>query len=444
MATPYNIHVKPHESGLLRFPQDDASADKVSELLQKDLENHHVFFNTEGFHNHIPHHLLTLYGTGAGSSALQAAFSKNASYQIRASTPKSSIVEELQADYPAAAPKYLGKGKHYAAFLRFFQAEMETKSWQDVLQEYVFKEDDATAKDLYERLFAGFLHPMIQLMFGVEWQQPAILAEGLAQAAVHDNWLGGFLAEAEKRAEQRESVTYRPLTELFEELHDKRHEKLARSARLDDSQKIRDGVMARAPEEALDYVSQIKVRPEELEERTAEMAHNAAYIAAASSWHPPHIPKYDFFLIHHLNAFPIFLTINEQDWIPTALKVRFLEWKMRIDVIQYIARGCPQLHPEALHSFALKDGTAVSEPKELLPRFHNIMDDGHTIKVARALLLAQEQTNKFGENRPWLRIKGDDWLRAHYLLLEGTEGEQDSNWVRSAGFEGAWKDIPRL
>jgi hypothetical protein len=173
---------------------------------------------------------------------------------------------------------------------------METKSWQDVVREHVFKEDDATAEDLFARLFAGFLHPMIQLMFGVEWQQPAIVAEALAQAAVHENGLGAFLIQAEKRAEQR-NPAYRPLTDFFEELRDKKHEKLARSVRFGDSQKIRDGVMARAPEEALDYISQIRVRPEELEERTAEMAHNAAYVAAASSWHPPHLPKYDFFLM---------------------------------------------------------------------------------------------------------------------------------------------------
>lgn len=35
--------------------------------------------------------------------------------------------------------------------------------------------------------FTGFLHPIIHLGFGVEFQQPAIIAEALAQAAVHTN-----------------------------------------------------------------------------------------------------------------------------------------------------------------------------------------------------------------------------------------------------------------
>lgn len=45
------------------------------------------------------------------------------------------------------------------------------------------------------RLHAGFLHPMIHLGFGVEFQQPAIIAEALAQAAVHDNWIGYVLRD---------------------------------------------------------------------------------------------------------------------------------------------------------------------------------------------------------------------------------------------------------
>ena len=36
----------------------------------------------------------------------------------------------------------------------------------------------------------GFLHPIIHLGFGVEFKQPAIIAEALAEAAVHDNWIG--------------------------------------------------------------------------------------------------------------------------------------------------------------------------------------------------------------------------------------------------------------
>lgn len=135
---------------------------------------------------------------------------------------------------------------------------------------------------------------MIQLMYGIEWEQPAIVAEGLAQAAVHENRLGDFLTKAEEAANKRnpETIAY---ADLFEEM--RKNEKLAGSARWTDPNRIYDGVMARAPDEAVEFLSQIKVKEDELEERTVEMFHAAAYMASAAVFHPPHIPKFDFFLM---------------------------------------------------------------------------------------------------------------------------------------------------
>lgn len=38
MATAHHIHVRPAESGILAVKQDEETAAKVSDLLQKDLE----------------------------------------------------------------------------------------------------------------------------------------------------------------------------------------------------------------------------------------------------------------------------------------------------------------------------------------------------------------------------------------------------------------------
>ena len=207
-------------------------------------------------------------------------------------------MEELHSDFAANAPRYLGKGKHYADFLRFFQDELEGKDLRDVLAQYLFRDDgDPTATDLFARLYAGFLHPMIQLMFGVEWQQPALIAEALAQTAVHENKLGDFFAQAEQRA-QSHGEYGALLVDLMDEVRTgEQHRKLATSVRWEDPNRIYDGVMKRAPEEAIDFVSRLRVKPDDLAERTAEMVHTAAYVATAASWHPPHIPKFDFFLM---------------------------------------------------------------------------------------------------------------------------------------------------
>lgn len=95
-----------------------------------------------------------------------------------------------------------------------------------------------------------------------------------------------------------------------------------------------------------------------------------------------------------------------------------------------------------------KTTTLVEGPEELLPRFHEVADDGHTVKLARALLLAQRITRPYLERkeRPeWLRIVDDQtWLKAHYILLDASENQpEERHWVRDIGFDDAWNNIPR-
>ncbi|KAK1237657.1 hypothetical protein MKX07_006785 [Trichoderma sp. CBMAI-0711] len=455
MATPWQIRVSPADTGILKWKQTDEAAAKVSELLQKDLECHHVFFNKDGFHNHIVHHLLSLYATGASPSILQKAYAENDSYQISAKQFSPDVVKELKSGWAEGSP-YLGKGEHYPDFLKFFQDEIEEKGWEAVIQEYVFKGDERS-EAIYGRLFAGFLHPLIQLMYGLEWQQPAIIAEGLAQAAVHENRVGGFLTKVEQAAasssssstssqQPSSSLNKTPLPEIFETIR-QHGEKLATSARFGDSNKIYDGVFVRAPDEALELLRQVTVKEDELEEKLAEMAHTCAYVAAAAAFHPPHAPKFDFFLIHHLNSIPFFVTLLSLPWLSPSQKARTLEWKIRLDIVQYVARGCPPLRLDAVKSFTPKDAvsqSSVTKPEDLLPRFHKIMDDGHTIKVVRALFIARELSGRF-KDRPWIRFADEEtWLNVHRLLLESREGRFGASiWVRSAGFDEAWEDVPK-
>lgn len=52
-TTAYKISVSPENTGLWHVRQTEEASKKVSELLQEDLEKHHVFFNKDGFHNHV-------------------------------------------------------------------------------------------------------------------------------------------------------------------------------------------------------------------------------------------------------------------------------------------------------------------------------------------------------------------------------------------------------
>ncbi|KAL1860327.1 hypothetical protein VTK73DRAFT_7380 [Phialemonium thermophilum] len=435
-GTPYQVRITSQDTGLWKVRQTEEAAQKTSELLQKDNEEHHVFFNNEGFHNHIPHHLLALFGTGAPATAIQKAYDDNAGYQRPALSPHERVIQDLETwDH---ARKYLGKEQYYPDFLRFFQKEIERKGWENVLNEYLFKGDDI-ADELFARLFAGFLHPLIQLMYGMEWAQPVIVAEALAQTSVHDGRLNPFLLEAEKQAREEASDEDMPsILSLYEAV--RADKTLATAARNEDANKIRDGVLARGRDAALALLRRVRVRADELDARTAEMFNASAFVAAVGAFHPPKVPKVDFFLMHHVNASPIFLTINAQPWISTETKVRILEWKIRLDLIQYAARACPPLDPEPIKSYKPKDPSGKT-PLDVISRLYFLHDDGHAIKLARALGICQQVSKKYEDQRP-LPIKGDDyWMKIFHLVVDASEAP-GQRWVRTAGLEEAWKDIP--
>jgi hypothetical protein len=168
---------------------------------------------------------------------------------------------------PERFKTYLGNEKYYHDFLVFFRQEIEAKSWQAVLNEYLFANDER-ANDMLCRLYAGFLHPIIHLGFGVEFGQPAIMAEALAQAAVHDSWMSPLFLGCERAAGAKGRK--KTIVQLLQEAKD--DEVLSKAAHWEDGNKIRDGILKRAPDEMVALASQYTIsEDDDLEEKTAEM-----------------------------------------------------------------------------------------------------------------------------------------------------------------------------
>ncbi|KAK4138648.1 hypothetical protein BT67DRAFT_413207 [Trichocladium antarcticum] len=456
---PYKMHVTPDNTGLWGIKQTDEAAEKVSELLQEDLEKHHVFFNQDGFHNHIPHHLLALYGTGASPSSLVKAYTTNASYQRPALAPRTAA-PPATATFASLTP-HLGNEAYYPDFLRFFQSEIaaaaskpsstttsrstsSSSSYQAVLHKYLLA-GDAAAEPLLVRLFAGFLHPLIQLMYGMEWAQAAVVAEALAQAAVHSGDIGGFLNGAEdKAAVAKGGRGMAGIMRLVEEV--KADGTVAGAARPGDGNKIRDGVMKRASGEMIALAAGVGVGVEEVEERTAEMFETCVLMAAAAALvQPTKQPKFDFFLMHHVTSAPFFVTLNAQDWVSPETKARLLEWKIRMDLLQYAARGVPELSLEKLAAYQPRRPELGGSLEAIVARLHDFPDDGHAIKLGRAAVICRNVCKKYeDQGRDWVKIKGDDmWAKVCHLIVDSVEAP-GARWVRSCGFEEAWEDIPDI
>ncbi|GAW16844.1 hypothetical protein ANO14919_062870 [Xylariales sp. No.14919] len=433
MATARTIQITPENTGLGHRKQTEAAAKKVTELLQQDLEKHHCYFNNLGYHNHISHHLLALYGIGAPPDAIQKGYDDNANYQRSVYEVHKDQVEELK-DFDKAKKK-LGKEEYYTDFLVFYQNEIDEKGWQAVLTEHLFKGDERS-EDMLVRMFASFMHPIIQLMYGIEWEQPAIVAMALAQASVHEADMAPFLRTAEEAA--RSSPQRMPeIASLYQEVT--ADEKLSTAARESDTSKVRDGVFRRAFDEIVRVAGRVSVQPEELDERTIEMYDNSIYHAAGAALRPGKEPRFDFFLMHHVNVSPLFLAINKQDWIPTASKVRLLEWKIRIDLLQHAARGCAPASLEKIASYVPKDNTLT--PTDLYARIFALHDDGHSPKLIRAIEVGQNASKEY-EGKAWLHIKGDDLWTTLYRLVVDSVGGDEPKWVRSAGFAEAWTEVP--
>jgi hypothetical protein len=99
---------------------------------------------------------------------------------------------------------------------------------------------------------------------------------------------------------QTEAASSTPSSKTLPQLIDEiRHnQKLVDSVQWDDPNKIRDGILKRAPEEMINTAKQWTVSPGELEKKTAEMINTAVYFAAAAQ-HPPKqvsIPNHIFLL----------------------------------------------------------------------------------------------------------------------------------------------------
>ncbi|KAK4697001.1 hypothetical protein P7C71_g1018, partial [Lecanoromycetidae sp. Uapishka_2] len=164
--------------------------------------------------------------------------------------------------------------------------------------------------------------------------QPSIIAEGLAEAAVHDSWIGPFLLGAEKAAAS--TGQGKNMVDLLDEI--RADKKLSTAAHWDDGNKIRDGIMVRAPDEAIKYASQWKVGANELVEKTAEMTN-----AASGAQNPPKQIKFDFYYMHCVNCSIFYDAFLQQPWISDQNKARLLEWKGRLDLCIFEDRPRAQL-----------------------------------------------------------------------------------------------------
>ncbi|KAL1304684.1 hypothetical protein AAFC00_003639 [Neodothiora populina] len=435
MSTASNVQLSSADATSLCYSVPEhitpASAQRTSALLQQNHVDHDIFFNSSGFHNHIVHHLLTLYALGASPAQIQKQYAVNESYQRPAGKAKEGVVHEMSDASKFVG--FLGKARYYSDFLRYFQQEIETKGWESVVDEVLFRRDQR-AEAMLGRLFAGFLHPQIHLGFGVEFNQPAIIAESLAQTAVHEGWMKDLLISAEDAASSRSSEPSKSFVEIIDQIQATIS---LRDAADVDGNRIRDGIMRTDSKTMIDMMSQYKISSaDELEERTAEMINTTAYFTAAAQ-NPPKLVKMDFFYMHSINASIFFSAFLKQNWLSDENKIRLLEWKVRNDAALYASRGCARLLLDEITDYKPKRPSGWAE---IIDRVTEHEDDGHACKLIRALAHGEQVCKPFEHNKDSFRIKGDMWLKLGHMAIDSVESPPP-RWVRSCGYASAWTEV---
>jgi questin oxidase-like protein len=218
--------------------------------------------------------LLTIYALGATPEALTKAYKENADYQRplnwpgKTAPPKNDPAPDLSD--PTVYEQHLGKQEFYSSFVSFYANELETHGVEATLDKFLFANTDF-AFQLFGRLFAGLLHPIIHLGFALEFEQPAILAEALAQTAVHENWVSAFFVEVEKAAQKYDGPE-KSLEDIMKQLQEDKE--VRNWVKWEDDNKFRDGILVRGREKMAAIVGQWKVKEDELEQKTREMLAN--------------------------------------------------------------------------------------------------------------------------------------------------------------------------
>ncbi|PYH83795.1 hypothetical protein BO82DRAFT_410970 [Aspergillus uvarum CBS 121591] len=410
MATSSVISIAPPNLGSFHVPLSPASLATTNQFLQKNHDRYHPFFNDRGFHNHITHYLLASLSLGATPTQITRAFEQEKAIQ-RAQFPLKPVNVKRLAD-PQFFKECMGNEEFYRDYLIFFQDEIKEKGFGNVLNEYIFSKKE-NADLMFTRLFASFLHPLIHLGYGIEFNQPAIFAEALGQTAVHKNEISIVMLGTESVA----SALTGPSPPLIELLNQVRSTESIRDASCwGDGSWIEDIPLTQAPEALWEIAGQWRVQPDELGVKTAEMINVNGFMCGAAQM-PPKEYKLDFFLIHNLNCSVFFASFLKQSWLSTEDK---------------IPRGSPILDESEILNYRPKRPEQGWE--NLFQRVNDLDDDSHVTKFLRGIAHGEQFCQRINITKDRFPLASSICLRIAHMAIDTTEKEPvaKNRWVRGA------------
>jgi hypothetical protein len=440
-ATASSVLLSPHQTGIVDVARTPSEAfETANHFLQKNHDEHHIFWREVAGHNHVAHSILSVYALGGSPAEIKRAFEDGAEIQQPIPPQEQLAVETLNDPHKFRAR--MGQLDEYPNFLAFFQNQIAEKGWVAVVQEYCFNRS-SNSETIFANLLEGLYHPMIHLGLGIEFAQPSIVAEGLAQAASHDSMsIEQYIYDCEQAARENPESP-KSLVELYQAVHDKGSIRASSRGFADGVSRVRDGVLARSSKELVNIAAQFRVQASDLQRALAETTNASAYATGATK-RPGKEHKIDFFHMHGVTASVLLDVFLRQPWISLEDKIRLVERKGRVDLLWYAASGAVDLNHDSIAKYTARESSG-SNWEALYKVVVKEHDDGHLAKLVRALKHGQAISQPFensekGETFP---VKGDDWFKIAQLGYESTARKPiEQKWVWGVGHDECWALIP--
>lgn len=215
--------------------------------------------------------MLTIWALGASPETIQLQYEREDKRQRPAFPRDEKVIASFSNKDEFM--KCMFQEEHYSNYLAFFQREINAKGVSVVLKEYLFS-GDKLAESLLSRMFAGLVHPIIHLGFGIEFQQPAIIAQALAQASVHQDYLAEqFFNPAQKAADARTDQS-KSIMQIMREMS--AEQAIENASVHGDTDVFAKGILQRAAELVVQHCSKWTVSSDEIPEKLAEMINTAS------------------------------------------------------------------------------------------------------------------------------------------------------------------------
>ncbi|KAL0490354.1 oxidoreductase [Acrasis kona] len=377
------------------------SNESAKSLVEKDFEDHHIFFNNYRFHNHLTHHILAAYSLGADKDRLDRIYY---SHKVAQRTKEPPKYELTLGNWRC----HLGDEHAYTDFANFFLDHIQSHGWKTTVTMFAF---DPT---MFLRLTAGIFHPLIHLGYGLEFQNETMVAEGLAMTAVHETLIDGYINFIKLSPPQSDNT----LMSIFNQIvNDPAFDHIT-----NDKPDKADIVVKEHKDLLEKYTDMWFVSPDNLDEKMKELYTFVATTYAATAVRPDTKEvRLNFALMHCLTSvyFLEIFTHHTEEHVISLLRCYLLTM-----IYLFIAEGRPKLNVNLVESYQ-SSSTNVSDWDEILTTTINLEDE-HAVKAIRALYQAH-----------LLYGHSVIFLNAAQLTVDNVKTVND--WYFSTGYDDVWQ-----